>query len=444
MLRKMVFVIALMPMLITAQHTIKGTFSPAEDYKFAILYKVTPTTSLYIANTQVDDNGGFEFQLDSTITQGMYRLVYAVPQEEFNFDIIYNGKEDVSLTFDVETGVTYTTSIENTLVNSYTKSMSLVSQSIGNFFRQESMDSLALTSIFKTQHETQIAYEKAAEETIALQFIKANEPYIPQGFEDITTYISNLKLHFFDHVDFDNEILQSSNFLIERALNYVFGMAAKGDDEIASYEKNIDELYFAMKDASLIVKRSLLEVLWQQMVDANFEPVANYIAETYLIEIAQDLNDTQLVEGLKLFKNLSIGKKAPQFSIEVNEGNKQVLKSLYEINTAEQYVIVFWSSTCAHCLDEIPKVQTYVKSLENGRMQVIAIGLEDEPYRWKNETYKYPSFMHVLGLEKWDNEIGVRYNVTATPTYYVLDRDKNIIAKPYDFEAFKKFMEQKK
>jgi len=443
MFKKMVFVIAFMPMFITAQHIIKGTFSPAEDYKYAILYKVTPESSSYIANTQVDEKGNFEFQLDSTVTKGMYRLVYALPQEEFNFDIIYNGKEDVLLTFDAETGASYQSSIENTLVNSYTKSMSLVSSSIGNFFRQKSKDSLALAAIFKTQRETQNAYEIEAEGTIALHFIKANEPYIPETFEDITTYIDNLKMHFFDHVDFNNETLQSSSFLIERSLNYVFGMAAKGKDEIAAYKKNTDELYLAMRDASTLIKCSLLEVLWQQMVDANFESVANYISEAYLIEIARSLNDTELEEGLKLFKSVSIGNKAPQFSLEVNEDKKQVLKSLYEINTAAQYVIVFWSSTCSHCLEEIPQLQTYVNGLKEGQLQVIAIGLEDEPSRWKNETIKYPSFMHVLGLGKWDNEIGRHYNVTATPTYYVLDRDKNIIAKPYDFQAFTKFMEQK-
>ena len=89
--------------------------------------------------------------MDSTLTKGMYRIVYALPQEEYNFDVIYNAKEDIALTFNSETGIEYQESIENKLVNSYTYSMSLVSQSIGNFFNQQSTDSLALASIFKTQ-----------------------------------------------------------------------------------------------------------------------------------------------------------------------------------------------------------------------------------------------------------------------------------------------------
>jgi len=46
----------------------------------------------------------------------------------------------------------------------------------------------------------------------------------------------------------------------------------------------------------------------------------------------------------------------------------------------------------------------------------------------------------VLGLGKWDNEIGNKYGVKETPTYFVLDKAKHIIDKPYDFEALKVFL----
>jgi thiol-disulfide isomerase/thioredoxin len=176
------------------------------------------------------------------------------------------------------------------------------------------------------------------------------------------------------------------------------------------------------------------------MVDANFEEVANYISDNYLISLAEVLDDRELVDGLTLFKSLSIGNVAPDFSWEVEE-ETSIIKKLSDLNTAENYIIVFWSSTCGHCLIEIPQLQTYVNSLEEDKLQVIAIGLEDEPFRWENETLKYPEFIHVLGLGKWKNEMGNSYNVTSTPTYFVLDKDKKIIAKPYDFEVLKKFLE---
>ncbi|NIX63363.1 TlpA family protein disulfide reductase [Gaetbulibacter sp. S0825] len=439
-MKKLIFILSIFPTFLMAQHTIKGTFSPAEDYPFAVLYKVTPTSTLYVANTQMDEEGNFRFDLDSTATQGMYRLVYALPQEEFNFDIIYNAKEDVSLTFNAETGVDFKASVENTLMSSYTNSMSLISQSIGDFYNQQSQDSSALMSIFRTQKETQLEYEKAAEGTIVSDFIKANKPYVPKSYEDIATYITNIKKHFFDYVDFNNETLQSSNFLIDRVSNYVFGMASTNEDENDIYKRNIDEVYSAMKKAQPEIKSTLLEIIWQQMVDTNFDSVANYISDKYLIKLAESLKDTELVNRLKQFKSLSIGNKAPEFDVFIEENGERTPISMYDLDVAEKYILVFWSSSCSHCLQEIPQLQAHLKSLNNPDYKVIAVGLEDDTYLWEREIAKYPEFLHVLGMGKWENKIGNSYNVNATPTYFVLNNEKKILAKPYDISALKEYI----
>ena len=441
-MKRILFLIALLPSILLAQNTIKGKFSPAKDYNFALLYKVKPTLSDYVSNAEIQEDGSFEFKLDSTNTKGMYRLVYGVPQEDYNFDIIYNGKEDIELTFNSETGVEFKKSTENKLIASYTNSMSMVTQSIGNYFSQESKDTTALKAIFKTQKETQENFENATKDTIALEFIKANKPYIPQQVQDVKTYINNLKTHYFDHVDFNNKTLQSSNFLEERMLNYVFGMSSDSKDELQNYKENIDVVYSYMKDAPNEVQRILLFDLWQQMSDLGFESIANYIAENYLMDVAVSLNDQELLHALILYKNISKGNVAPDFDIEIKEKDKLVEKKLSELQGSENYIIVFWSSTCSHCLDEVPQLQTYVKSLEKDKVKVIAIGLEDEPYRWKDLTYTYSEFIHVYGEGKWDNKIGDDYGVTATPTYFILDKDKKIISKPIDFKALKVYYQE--
>lgn len=441
-MKRILFLIALLPSILLAQNTIKGKFSPAKDYNFALLYKVKPTLSDYVSNAEMQEDGSFEFKLDSTNTKGMYRLVYGVPQEDYNFDIIYNGKEDIELTFNSETGVEFKKSTENKLIASYTNSMSMVTQSIGNYFSQESKDTIALKAIFKTQKETQENFENATKDTIALEFIKANKPYIPQQVQDVKTYINNLKTHYFDHVDFNNKTLQSSNFLEERMLNYVFGMSSDSKDELENYKENIDVVYSYMKDAPNEVQRILLFDVWQQMSDLGFESIANYIAENYLMDIAVSLNDQELLHALILYKNISKGNVAPDFDIEIKEKDKLVEKKLSELQGSENYIIVFWSSTCSHCLDEVPQLQTLVKSLEKDKVKVIAIGLEDEPYRWKDLTYTYSEFIHVYGEGKWDNKIGDDYGVTATPTYFILDKDKKIISKPIDFKALKVYYQE--
>lgn len=443
-MKRLIVIALLIPGMLLAQHSIKGVFTPAESYNVLLLYKVTPTISEYVTNAKIDTHGHFDIKLDSTLQKGVYRVVYAIPQEDYNFDVIYNGKEDIELSFNAETGVTYEDSFENKLLASYTNSMSMVTQSIGNYFRQKSKDTTALSDIFKTQKETQEGYENAAKGTIALEFIKANKPFTPHKYLDVRSYVSALKAHYFDFVDFKNPVLQSSNFLTEKMLNYVFGMSSKSNDNIATFKTNIDVVCNKMKDAPKEVKRILLVDLWQQMVDLKIEPVANYISENYLMDIAVALNDQELLRTLILYKDLSNGTKAPDFSLEVVENKKKITKKLSQLDLADHYIIVFWSSGCSHCLDEIPQLQTYIKTKANQKIKVIAIGLEDEPSKWHELIKVYPEFIHVYGANKWKNDISIAYGVKSTPTYFVLNKNKEMAGKPENFEAVKLFFEEGK
>ncbi|GAA4268636.1 TlpA family protein disulfide reductase [Hyunsoonleella aestuarii] len=442
-MQRLLIIFVFFPSFLLAQHSIKGVFSPKEDYNFAILYKVTPTISEYVSNAEIQGDGSFQFQLDSTYTKGIYRLVYAVPQEDYNFDIIYNGKEDVELTFNSETGVKFDSSLENKLLESYTNSMLMITNSIGNYFRDESKDkdTLALTKIFKTQKETQSNFEEASKGSIASNFIKANKPFIPKSSVDVKTYVQKLEKHYFDHVDFNNSVLQSSNFLTERMLNYVFGNGANSQDEIANYKKNINTLYQKINSSPDHIKKNLLSILWQQMADLNIESVANFIADTYLMDLAVSSNDQELLRALILYNDISIGKIAPDFEVETKEKDKTITKKLSQLNIAENYIVVFWSTTCSHCLDEIPQLQNFIKSVEKNKVKVVAIALEDESYNWKNLTYDYPEFIHIYGDGKWNNDIGNRYGVTATPSYFVLNAKKQIVAKPEDCDMLKEYFQ---
>jgi protein-disulfide isomerase len=98
-------------------------------------------------------------------------------------------------------------------------------------------------------------------------------------------------------------------------------------------------------------------------------------------------------------------------------------------------VIIFWSSTCGHCLEELPKIKDILADKKD--LTVIAIGLEDEADNWQKMIGAYQDFIHVLGLGKWGNPTSDAYGVESTPSFFLLDKDKAIIAKPYDADALK-------
>ena len=55
-------------------------------------------------------------------------------------------------------------------------------------------------------------------------------------------------------------------------------------------------------------------------------------------------------------------------------------------------------------------------------------------------TQKFVGWHHILGLKKWENPIARTYQIYATPTYIVLDKNKKIIAKPETLVELKKIM----
>ena len=431
MIKKLLFIIFLLPLVTIAQHTIKGKFSPAEDYKWAVLYKVSPTNLLYKTDTKVDEIGNFTLLLDSTITKGTYRLVYAVPQDIFNFDIIYNGTEDIELNFSRDKGVEFLVSKENLLLTSYEKEMRSAQNQIAKNYKG---GYASVAPMFETLKELQMVFEKEAEGTIALEFIKANKPYIPEGSQDIIEYIKNSKKNYFQNIDVNNTTLQESSFITEYSYNYIVGFVGDEEDVSVAYETNIDTFHEQIKNSDQTFQKVQWMKLWQKFVDTDRAHTANYISSNYLIPLAKSSNDETLIEDLTIFKNITLGNKATNFSWEEVVNNKTILKNLYEIDVAENYIIVFWSSACSHCLKEVPKLHSKVSSMEKGAYKVIAVGLEDEPYAWRNKIHDFPEFINVLGLGKWQNEIGKNYGVMATPSYFILDKDKKITARPEELE----------
>ena len=184
------------------------------------------------------------------------------------------------------------------------------------------------------------------------------------------------------------------------------------------------------------VKKTILDIMWRKFAEAGNEPIANYITETYLLDLAKADQDTKILESIVPFRNISLGKVAPDFDIPLNTNKSTKLSAL---NSSENYILVFWSTTCSHCLNEVPQLEAFIKPIDKEKIQVIAIALEDDKERWEEIIDDFPDFIHVLGMGKWNNKIGNSYNVTGTPSYFVLNSNKEIIAKPYDVVSVKNY-----
>ena len=443
MLKKLlvVFLIAI-SLSATAQKTISGTFTPADAYNFGILYMIDVNNVFYKVDSQIKD-GVFSVKTKEDMEPGMYRLVYDLPQNEHFFDFIYSGKEDIEFTFSSEMGVSFLASEENRLWYTYKRTVDSYLE-LADASYTEGATKKEQKEFFHEQSETLKKLENEAKGTVAETFIRAYKPYIPSKFETAETYTSHRRKNYWKTVDFGSELLQKSGLPLEMSLKYIFNFVEDSDQPEASRKHNVDMLAKTIVNQSPLFQKALLTDLWQFMVNNEQIEIANYLSEEHLIGIAEAQQDAALSQKLRIFKNTSIGALAPNFFWEEDIDGKTVNTNLHALDDAENYLIIFWSSLCSHCLSEVPKIHAALKNSAPGKFHVIAVGLEDEPYDWQNRILDMPNFSHVLGLGKWDNKIGDDYDVSATPTYYLLDTDKHISAKPETLEELMQLIAEDK
>jgi thiol-disulfide isomerase/thioredoxin len=423
-----------------AQNTISGTFSPAKEYSWLIAYQLKPGTQVYAADTAIT-NGEFNLKLPENALQGTYRFVYAVPQEVFYFDVIYNGLEDIQLHFNSDDGVQFIASKENIIFNTYFSEINRIEKELIAFYSNTKTDIKSYRRILSNYQATQEAYEKNSEGLIANQFIKANKPYIPSKFESIQDYVKNRKNSYFKTLDLNNSTLQASGFLSDKLTNYVFTALPLEQLEKTATEKeiqaNISTVFENLGEASDTYVFHILYTLWAQSSESGFNDTADFIYANYLkISNAAPANK-DIITKIEIQNRLRIGAQAPE--ITWIDGDEE--RSLSDLEGSKNYVLVFWSSTCGHCLKELPALHKELQAYKD--VKVIAVGLEDDKLTWSVESDKLKNFDHAIALGKWESDYAELYDINSTPTYFILDKNKRILVKPESDKDVISFLNEK-
>ena len=440
-MKKLLLIIAIfIGFQINAQHTISGTFSPAKDYKWLIAYRLKPGTQSYVVDTAIK-NGVFELKIPENAKAGTYRLVYAVPQEQFYFDVIYNGKEDITLAFDETNGVSFFNSKENILFNTYFKEITDLEQQITHYYTSGNTNEKDFKTLTKELQTVQKSYEKRSVGTMAHHFITSNKPFIPKDIPPVNAYVEGKKKHYFDALQFDDTVLQASGFLTDKLLNYTFtalplkAMTDKEKEEVMN--ANITTVNDKLANIGDSYKMHLYYSLWTQAAGSGYNLTSDFIYHTYLKKLANNNDGKKIIGQIEVHNRLRLGAIAPNIKWEKDKDSY----SLSTLKGAENYILVFWSSTCSHCLKELPALHKKLKDFDT--VKVIAVGLENETENWTVETAHLPNFNHAIALGKWESAYAKIYNIQQTPTYFVLDKDKRIIAKPETDKDVVEFLENK-
>lgn len=415
--------------------------------KLVVLYSAEGAQQKYVTHADSVD-GVFSLNIPSNAPNASYRLVYNRETMDY-IDFLYVGKS-----FEVHFNPDKKEELPVFIGSDENKRFYEYLFKINSF--QGKMDSVQV-EVFKTQDATAIAemsakylkYQTELKKTVDFvdknetnvlikDILKAHERVLPEKpIQNPEEYLPYVKKHFFDHIDFNNQNLIHSSILVDKVMDYVFYLTVAEDINTQNnlYVKTSHEVLEKIKDINL--KKGFIQALIQSFYQDENVYVIDDLFNNYYSKLPQEMQDGEWKNNLLQELSTAISRTAPDFEFYFN---KSVTK-LSKLEGYNYYVVVFWSTTCSHCLQEIPMFYDYVKDLEN--VKVIAVGMETEESKdnWNKEVFDYPAFINVLGLNKWENSIARMYNIHATPNYFVLDANKVIIAKPYDFEALEKVFE---
>ncbi|EKF54184.1 redoxin domain-containing protein [Galbibacter marinus] len=416
----------LLPLFINAQYTISGTFEPANTFTTVYLYQINPQAENflnYISHKRLDENSKVSIDLPKELTPGMYQLNFGIPRADYHFNFIYNGKEDIVFQYSQEDGVSYLESQENMVYLEYLHKSQMTNELLSAVFYPD-VSEKDYKAVFEAIAEIQHHFELRSMGLLARSFIRSGRSPIPDHQIGPNEYIALEKEHYFDYINYNDKTLQNSFRLVNLSILYVLKFNQEQQTDV--YIENIGEVMRRIGE-DLNLKKEVATRLWVNFSSDADNTLANYIADTYLFPAAKKTGDYKLITEIEQFQATALGSEAPDF--QVSDGKK-----LSDLNKAKQYVLIFWSSTCSHCLKEIPQIHELVDAMDSKNLEVIAFGLEDQLYPWKATIEDYPNFIHIYGEGKWDNKTAEAYNITSTPTYFVLDKDKIIRSKPESLE----------
>lgn len=451
MFKKILLLILIINFSVKAQDTIRVKLNPISNYNRVMVSQLTSVNKKYVTYADVKD-GEFAMVIPKDAPSGMYRLDYDYNNNLY-IDFLYNN-EAIDFEFNPKNPsgfVKFNKSDENKLFQAFIDDISVVQNKLDAtqvkyFQTKDANEEKKLEEIYiselKILKETQLTYHKNSEGKLAQHFIDASNRYYNETLiKDTNIYLTDLKTHYFDYVDFENKTLMKSSLLIDRVIDYILYLTNAKDPETLTKLRKEAVTFSLDKIKNDILKNDIMQSILFMFAEQENKALTDYIFENHFNKLPIALQDLAYKKMINDMFKTTIGQPAPEISWDVY-GKPFSLSSLEK---SEYYVVVFWSSSCSHCLKELPLFNTFLKDKKN--ITTLVIGLEDEESQvnWKEYTFEFDKISHhILGLGKWKSKYSQDYSVTGTPSYFILDRNKTIIAKPYDFEKLKLFFDKEK
>lgn len=395
--------------------------------------KVIDTSATTAAGTAV-------FAMKSNRPSGMYRIV--LDRESFA-DVIYN-QEDVAVATVATSpmdSLKVISSTENEVYydflhhdQEYQVKTGLLLQFIDFYPRKEKFYQEAVNEYINVQNEREEYVEaivKKYPDSYSSKIVGLQQmPYIDPAMTE-TERLTYIRLHFFDLTDFNQISLLRSDVYTNKIINYLklYSNRQLNQAQLEQQFKDaVDKILEAANKGNRLIYDYIVDYLTRGFEKFGFDKVNLHIAEKYKEQGCEnEERKSDLQTRLENYQKLMDGKTAPEIEISDNKGNNITLA-----NIATPYtVILFWASWCPHCATMLPEIKKMYQEQNPKKYEIIAISLDTDESEWNKALSKEDlPWINCCDFKSWNCKAAIDYNIYATPTMYILDKNRTIIAKP--------------
>lgn len=463
-------------------------------YKLSFNVKGVKDTSIYLANyygskqyyadtAEVDSKGNFVFKGDDLYPGGIYLVV--MPDRSGYFEVIISGDE-TEFSMSCEKGnfiksMKVKGSAQNKAFYEYQNFVTekgMIAQSIQTKYEAQK-DNKDSTAKFEAQLE-EINNEV---ESFKTDFTKRNpdlfitkillagkDPVIPEERppfkeekDEKAWEFNYFKQHYFDNFDFTDDRLLRSPVFHRKLTYYMTKLVVQIPDSITKEADRLVAMTEGNKETFKYVVHWITNHYERSKVMGMDEVFVHMAEKYYLTGDVYWMDSTKIAkveERAKALKPLLIGKVTPNIILPDTSGEKGTWYNLHQLPN-DFTILYFWDPGCGHCKKATPKLREwYNENKEKYNVEVFAVCTELETKDWKKFIRdKKLNWINVSDTPEINknaanyipskttlNSLNFRsiYDIYSTPVIYVLDKNKEIIAKRLGVEQIGDFLERYK
>jgi peroxiredoxin len=457
-----IFFLSAATALAQSGHHIKITLKPYANTQVYLGYYYGKIKAV-ADSAMLDASSNGAFIGKEKLPGGIYFVVS--PKKEILFEVLLDKEQNFSIrgdTNNLAANLSFAGSPDNELFFTYTRSMASYGKQITAFQAELSSaktktDSARILQKVKALNQQVQDYRsdvaaKNPNSLLTTLFSAMKEPAVPPaakqpgGKYDSVFSFQYYKSHYWDGVTFTDERLVRTPFFEPKLDKYFKDLVAPIADSINKevdwmllYSRTSKEM-FQYLVVHFVQKYINPEYMGQDAVFVHiFEKFINTgEAEFFTAKYRKIIND----RAYSLMANL-IGQPAANLEMVDTSGKPE---SLYSVD-AKFIVICFWDPTCSHCKEEVPKLDSIYEAKwkqEGVKMYGVLVDGGQDKWRQFIQEHNLKDWLHVYQTKaQSDADIAASrpaykqlFDVYQTPTLFLLDKDKRIIAKKLTYQQF--------